>query len=133
MAAIWDGRYIDAVQHAENGPSDVAAAMGSVRLHAIRARALASCGEQRWARAAMAAARQAHASAVPDDLHGRMAGEFAFDAAKLCYYDALTLIDGEDPAVAARAAQAGIRLCRTVPDRRSYSCEALAAPGRRSL
>jgi hypothetical protein len=127
LAAIWDHRYLDAVQHAENGLADVKDGMGAVRLHAIRARALAAHGERQQARSAMTAARQARAGARRDELHDGMAGEFAFDDAKLCYYDALTLIDSQDPAAAARAAQTAIRLYRSVPDRsRSYGCEALA-------
>ena len=40
LAAIWDHRYADAVRHAEDGLTHVPAGTGTVRLHAIHARAL---------------------------------------------------------------------------------------------
>ncbi|HUY49826.1 MAG TPA: helix-turn-helix transcriptional regulator [Streptosporangiaceae bacterium] len=127
LAALWDHRYLDALQHIEDGLIHAPAGMGTVRLHAIRARALAAQGDHAQAAAAIAAAAMARTSAHPDDLHAGVAGEFAFDDAKLCYYEALTLADDRDPARAERAAATAIRLYQSVPARtRSYGCEALA-------
>jgi hypothetical protein len=127
LAAIWDQRFADAAQQAESGLSHVPVGMGAARLHAIHARALAACGEATSARAAIAAAEQAHANAGQDELHDGMAGEFAFDDAKLRYYESLSLLDSEDPAQAEQAAAAAIRLYEAVPVRaRSYGCTALA-------
>jgi DNA-binding XRE family transcriptional regulator len=126
LAAIWDHRYLDALQHIENGLIHAPAGMGTVRLHAIRARALAAQGDQAQAAAAITVAGKARTSAHPDDLHAGVAGEFAFDDAKLCYYEALTLADDQDPARAERAAATAIRLYQAMPPRtRSYGCEAL--------
>ena len=75
----------------------------------------------------MTAAEEARADTDQDELQGGVAGEFAFDDAKLRYYEALALLDAEDPAQAERAAAAAISLYRAVPVRdRSYGCEALA-------
>jgi len=127
LAAIWDHRYIDAIQHAENGLADIPSGMGTVRLHAIRARALAGHGDYEQARAAIVAAETARKSAQQDDLHAGVAGEFAFDEAKLRYYQSLVVIDAEDPAAAANAAGAAVRLYQAAPARaRSYGCEALS-------
>ena len=127
LAAIWDHRYLDAVRHAEDGLADVPSGMGTVRLHAIRARALAAYGDHAQARAAITAAGDARTAGGQDDLHAGVAGEFAFGDAKLSYYDALTLIDSEEPARAARAAETAIRLYQAVPARtRSYGCATLA-------
>jgi hypothetical protein len=60
-------------------------------------------------------------------VHGGLGGEFAFDDAKLAYYQALTLADDHDPATLGHAAQAAIRFYQALPARaRSYGCEALA-------
>ena len=59
----------------------------------------------------------AHADTVPDDLHGGLGGEFAFDDAKLAYYQALTLTDDHDPVALGHAAQAAIRLYQALPAR----------------
>jgi hypothetical protein len=127
LAAIWDGRHADAIQRAEDGLGDVGTGGGRVRLHAVRARALAAHGDFADARAAITAASQARAGTVPDDLHGGLGGEFAFDDAKLAYYQALTLTDDHDPVALGHAAQAAIRLYQALPARaRSYGCEALA-------
>jgi predicted negative regulator of RcsB-dependent stress response len=54
-------------------------------------------------------------------------GEFAFDEAKLAYYEAMTLLGADEPAEAERAASAAVSLYQAVPERvRSYGCEALA-------
>ncbi len=75
----------------------------------------------------MAAAGKARAGEYWDDLHDGVGGEFAFDEAKLWYYEALTLADAEDPARAEHAAAVAIGLYQAVPARaRSYGCEALA-------
>jgi len=127
LAAIWDQRFADAIQHAENGLADVPSGMGAVRLHAIRARALARHGDKAEAQAAIAAAEEARTAARQDELHAGVAGEFAFDEAKLRYYQSLVVIDAEDPEGAAKAAGAAIRLYQAAPARaRSYGCEALA-------
>lgn len=127
LAAIWDSRHADAIQHAEEGLADVGAGGGRVRLHAIRARALAACGDFAQAGAAITAAAQARAGIVPDDLQVGLGGEFAFDDAKLAYYQALTLADDHDPVALGHAARAAIRLYQALPTRaRSYGCEALA-------
>jgi tetratricopeptide (TPR) repeat protein len=127
LAAIWDERYADAAQHAENGLHHVPDGTGAVRLHAISARALATIGDRAAARAAIKAAEEARADADNDELHDGIAGEFAFDEPKLRYYEALSLLDSEDPAQAEQAAAAAISLYQAVPVRsRSYGCEALA-------
>jgi hypothetical protein len=127
LAAIWDQRYPDAVRHAEDGLIHAPAGMGTVRLHAINARALAACSDRAQARAAMTAAENARAEACQDELHDGVAGEFAFGDAKLSYYQALTLLDVEDPAQAEHAAAAAIGSYQAVPARvRSYGCAALA-------
>jgi len=127
LAAIWDHRYADAVRHAEDGLSQVPAGTGTVRLHAIHARALAAHGDCAQARAAITAAGRARAGGHRDELHDGIAGEFAFDDAKLSYYQALSLVDTEDPAGAGHAAAAAISLYQAVPARaRSYGCAALA-------
>jgi tetratricopeptide (TPR) repeat protein len=127
LAAIWDQRYADAARHAEDGLTHLAAGTGAVRIHAIHARALAVLGERTHARAAMTAAEKAHAEADPDDLHDTIAGEFAFDDAKLRYYEALSLLDSDDPDRASQAAAAAISLYEAIPERdRSYGCTALA-------
>jgi transcriptional regulator with XRE-family HTH domain len=127
LAAIWDQRYRDAVRHAEDGLAHVPAGMGAVRMHAIHARALAALGERAQAEAAMTAAEKARADADRDELHDVIGGEFAFDDAKLRYYEAISLLDSEDPAQAERAAAAAIHLYEAVPVRdRSYGCAALA-------
>src|SRR5262249_1668692 len=56
LAAIWDHRYADAAQHAEDGLSHLPAGAGAARLHAIRARALAGHHDFAQARAALNAA-----------------------------------------------------------------------------
>jgi hypothetical protein len=103
--------------------------MGASRIHAIHARALAACGDAAAARAAMTAAEKARADADAgrDELHDSVGGEFAFDAAKLPYYQALALLDSGDPAGAEQAAAEAIALYEAVPVRdRSYGCAALA-------
>lgn len=127
LAALWDHRYLDAIHHAENGLTDIPAGMGTIRLHAIRARALAESGDRAQATAALTTADKARDDTQPDDLHHGLAGEFTFSNAKLHYYKSLVLIDNEDPAQAAQAAAAAIRLYQSAPARnRSYGCEALA-------
>lgn len=127
LAAIWDQRHLDAVRHAEDGLACVPAGAGTVRLHAIRARALAAHGDYARARAAMTAAGKARVDTHGDELHDGVAGEFAFDDAKLHYYRALTLNDACDPDAAERAAAAAVSLYHAVPARaRSYGCDALA-------
>lgn len=127
LAAIWDARYADAAQHAENGLHHVPDGTGAVRLHAISARALAAMGNRAPARAAMKAAEKARANAEHEELHDGVAGEFAFDDAKLRYYEALSLLNSEEPAQAEHAAVAAVSLYQAVPVRvRSYGCEALA-------
>jgi len=127
LAAIWDQRHLDAERHAHDGLMNTPAGMGAVRLHAIRARALAALGDGDQARAAMKAAEKARANADHDELHDGIAGEFAFDHAKLRYYEALSLLDFEHPSEAGQAAQAAIVLYEAVPARaRSYGCAALA-------
>src|SRR5258708_14334076 len=62
-----------------------------------------------------------------DELHDGIAGEFAFSNAKLCYYDALTLVEGNDPTRAEEAAEGAITLYQNGPAMaRSYGCEVLA-------
>lgn len=96
-------------------------------MHAIHARALAGLGEPVQARAASTAGEKAREDADGDELHDGVGGEFAFDEAKLRYYEAISLLDSEDPAEAERAAAAAIRLYDAVPVRdRSYGCAALA-------
>jgi hypothetical protein len=127
LAAIWDQRYADAAQLAEDGLSHLPAGMGAARLHAIRARALAGHHDFAEARAALKAADQASNGPRPDQLHNGIAGEFAFDAAKLQYYKALVLTSAGYPAHAETAAAAAVGLYQAAPDRaRSYGCEALA-------
>jgi len=127
LAALWDHRYLDAARHIENGLVHLPAGAGAVRLHAIHARALAAHGEPAHAATAMTAAGKARAGGSWDELHDGVGGEFAFDEAKLWYYQALTLADAEDPAKAEHAAAGAIRLYRAVPARaRSYGCDALA-------
>ena len=91
LAAIWDQRFADAVRHAEDGLLYVPTGMGAARIHAIYARALAASGDAVAVRAAMTAAEKARADADAgqDELHDGIGGEFAFDAAKLRYYQAL--------------------------------------------
>jgi hypothetical protein len=75
----------------------------------------------------MTAAENARAEARQDELHDGVAGEFAFGDAKLSYYQALTLLDVEDPAQAEHAAAAAIDAYQATPARvRSYGCAALA-------
>jgi hypothetical protein len=110
--------------HVQAGRSATAT---GVRLHAIHARALAAHGDSAQARAAMAAAGKARTGAHRDELHDGVAGEFAFDDAKLYYYEALTPNDADDPVHAEHAAAVAISLYQAVPARaRSYGCEALA-------
>jgi hypothetical protein len=91
LAAIWDHRYLDAIRHVGDGLAHMPAGAGTVRLHAIHARALAAHGERGQAAAAMTAAGNARGGAPWDELHDGVGGEFAFDDAKLWYYEALTL------------------------------------------
>jgi DNA-binding XRE family transcriptional regulator len=127
LAALWDHRYFDAARHVEDGLVQLSAGAGAVRLHAIHARALAAHGEPAQAATAMRDAGMIRASESRDELHDGVGGEFAFDEAKLWYYQALTLADAEDPARAEHAAAVAIRLYQAVPARaRSYGCEALA-------
>lgn len=127
LAAIWDERYAEAAQHAENGLHHVQDGTGAVRLHAISARALAAIGDRASARAAVKATEKARANAEGDELHDGIAGEFSFDDAKLRYYEALALLDSEEPAQATQAAAAAITLYQALPARvRSYGCQALA-------
>jgi len=127
LAAIWEHRYPDAAQYAQDGLTHLPAGMGAARLHAIHARALSAHGDQAQARAALKAAANARADTYRDELHDGVAGEFAFDDAKLWYYHALTYVDAGNPAKAEGAAAAAIRLYQAAPVRlRSYGCEALA-------
>jgi hypothetical protein len=127
LAAIWDHRYTDAAQYAEDGLSHLAAGMGAARLQAIRARALAGHGDFAQARAAIKAAADASSGQQADQLHNGIAGEFTFDIAKLRYYEALVLTRSGYPADAAAAAAAAVRLYQAAPGQaRSYGCEALA-------
>jgi tetratricopeptide (TPR) repeat protein len=129
LAAIWDQRFADAVRHAEDGLLYVPAGVGAARINAIHARALAACGDARAARTAMTAAEKARADADAghDELQDSVGGEFAFDAAKLRYYQALALLDSGDPAGAEQAAAEAIALYEAVSVRdRSYGCAALA-------
>src|SRR5258708_30666066 len=99
--------------------------MGAGGVHAIGARALGALGDRAQARAAMKAAEKARATADHDELHDGVAGELAFDDAKLRYYEALSLLDSEDPAQPEQAATAAIRLYEAIPRRaRSYGCAA---------
>jgi DNA-binding XRE family transcriptional regulator/tetratricopeptide (TPR) repeat protein len=128
LAAIWDRRYADAVQYAEDGLSHLPAGNGAVRLHAIRACALAGHRDFRQARAALKAADDASTgSQQADQLHDGIAGEFAFGTAKLRYYEALVLAPAGYPADAEASAAAAITLYQAAGrDARSYGCEALA-------
>ena len=127
LAAIWDHRYADAAQYAEDGLTRLSTGMGAARLHAIQARALAEHHEFREARAALTAATEASTSTQPDQLHNGIAGEFAFGAAKLRYYEALVLNRAGYPADAETAAVAAISLYEAAPGQaRSYGCDALA-------
>lgn len=127
LAAISDHRYPDAIRHVEDGLLHASAGTGSVRLHAIHARALAAHGDRAGARAAITAAERARVDSDRDELHDGLAGEFAFDNAKLFYYRAISLVDDDDPAQAEDAAEAAITLYQAVPvQERSYGCEALA-------
>jgi transcriptional regulator with XRE-family HTH domain len=127
LAAIWDGRFADAAGHAEDGLAHVHTGMGAVRLHAIRARALAAGRDFKLARAALEAAASATSSQEPDTLHNGIAGEFAFDEAKLRYYDSLVLVAAGHPAQAEAAAASAVGMYEAVPGRsRSYGCLALA-------
>jgi Helix-turn-helix domain len=127
LAAVWDHRYLDAARYAEDGLTHLSAGAGAARLHAILARALSANGSHPQARAAITAAENAYARACQDELHNGVAGEFAFDEAKLSYYRAITFIAAEDPATAENAATAAIRRYQAAPPRaRSYGCEALA-------
>jgi len=127
LAAIWDHRYADAVSYADDGLTRLQAGMGAARLHAIRARALAGHRDFTEARAALKAASEAASSQQADPLHNGIAGEFAFGAAKLRYYEALVLTRAGYPAEAEAAARTAVSLYQTAPDMaRSYGCEALA-------
>jgi len=127
LAAIWDHRYADAAQYAEEGLNHVTSSMGAARLHAIRARALAGHHEFREARTAIGAATGASTRGQADQLHNGIAGEFAFGPAKLRYYEALVLNRAGYPADAEIAAEAAISLYQAAPDQaRSYGCDALA-------
>ncbi|HUY46050.1 MAG TPA: helix-turn-helix transcriptional regulator [Streptosporangiaceae bacterium] len=127
LAGIWDHRYADAAQYAGEGLSHLPAGMGAARLHAIRARALAGHRDFAQARAAIKAAAAASNEHQPDQLHNGIAGEFAFDTAKLRYYEALVLARAGYPADAETAAAAAVSLYQAAPDTaRSYGCEALA-------
>lgn len=127
LAAMSDDRYLDAARHAEDGLLHAPAGTGAVRLHAIRARALSAHGDRIQARVAIAAAERARDDAHRDELHDGIAGEFAFSNAKLCYYEALTLVQGRDPARAEDAAEGAITLYQNGPaTARSYGCEILA-------
>lgn len=127
LAALWDRRYLDAQRHAQDGLAYVLTGAGAARLHAILARALSANGNHAQAQAAISAAENAHTASHRDELHDGVAGEFAFDEAKLLYYRALTLVDVDDPAKAESAAAAAIDLYQAAPARaRSYGCEALA-------
>jgi tetratricopeptide (TPR) repeat protein len=75
----------------------------------------------------MTTAEKARADADRDELHDSVGGEFAFDAAKLRYYQALAMLDSGDLVEAERAAAETIALYEAVPLRdRSYGCAALA-------
>jgi hypothetical protein len=74
----------------QDGLARLPAGAGTVRLYAIHGRALAAHGERGQAAAAIEAAGKARAEALWDDLHDGVGGEFAFDDAKLWYYQALT-------------------------------------------
>jgi len=127
LAAIGDDRYLDAARHAEDGLLHAPSGTGAVRLHAIRARALSAHGDRTQAQAAIAAAERARDDAHRDELHDGITGEFAFSNAKLCYYEALTLVEGNDPTRAEDAAEGAITLYRNGPAMaRSYGCEILA-------
>ena len=127
LAAIWDHRYADAAQYAEDGLTRLPSGMGAARLHAIQARALADHHDFREARAAIKAATDASTSTQPDQLHDGIAGEFAFGPAKLRYYEALVLTRAGYPAEAETAAAAAIGLYQAAPSQtRSYGCDALA-------
>ncbi len=127
LAAIWDHRYADAAQHAEDGLSYLSAGMGAARLHAIRARALVGHHDFAQARAALKAADEASTGPQTDQLHNGIAGEFAFGTAKLRYYEALVLARAGYPTDAETAAAAAVSLYQAAPGRaRSYGCEALA-------
>lgn len=117
------------MRRADNGLLYVPAGMGAARLHAIHARAPAAGGDAVAARAAMTTAEKARADADADrdELHDGVGSEFAFDAAKLWYHQALALLDSGDPAEAEQAAAEAIALYEAVPVRdRSYGCAALA-------
>ncbi len=127
LAAIGDDRYLDARRHAEDGLLHAPAGTGAVRLHAIRARALSAHGDHTQARVAIGAAERARDNAHRDELHDGIAGEFAFSNAKLCYYEALTLVEGNDPTRAEDAAEGSISLYQNGPAMaRSFGCEILA-------
>jgi len=127
LAAIGDDRYLDATRHAEDGLLHAPAGTGAVRLHAIGARALSAYGDRTQAQAAIAAAERARDDAHQDELHDGIGGEFAFSNAKLCYYEALTLVEGNDPTRAEDAAGGAITLYQNGPAMaRSYGCEILA-------
>ncbi|MFI5064045.1 MAG: helix-turn-helix transcriptional regulator, partial [Streptosporangiales bacterium] len=121
LAAIWDHRYADAVSYADDGLTRLQAGMGAARLHAIRARALAGHRDFTEARAALKAASEAASSQQADPLHNGIAGEFAFGAAKLRYYEALVLTRAGYPAEAEAAAEAITDLLRLDPGRRISS------------
>jgi transcriptional regulator with XRE-family HTH domain len=127
LAAIWDHRNTDAAAYAEDGLRHLTGGMAAARLHAIRARALAAHHDLSEARAALQAAGDVSTTEHADQLHHGIAGEFAFDAAKLRYYEALVLNRAGYPADAETAAATAVTLYQAAPGQaRSYGCDALA-------
>jgi tetratricopeptide (TPR) repeat protein len=127
ITAIWTGRYGEAIKAANDGLSYLRSGPGAARLHLIKGRALAE-SDAAAAREALIRADAVRCEQTADELGDDLGGEFAFEAAKQCYYQALTYTVLRDFEEAEQAATTAVELYRDGPaERRSYGCEALAA------
>lgn len=128
--ALWDRRYGDAVEYAEDGVTHLPAGSGAARLHMLRARALAMLGREQEAVEALRAADEARHRAGPgesrDELHDEVGGEFAFPPAKQHYYAAVARLHLRHIPEAIEEGHRALALyAEDDGHHRSYGCEAM--------
>jgi hypothetical protein len=143
--ALWDRRYGDAVEYAEDGVRHLPYGSGAARLHMLRARALAVLAREEEAVEALRAADEARHRAGPgtpgephsgqysgphsgprDELHDGVGGEFAFRPAKHHYYASVARLHLGHISEAIEEGRRALELYATEDEQhRSYGCEAM--------
>lgn len=132
LIAYWDGRVRRAAELATDGLARRPVGGDAVRLHALRARALAGAGDAPAGLEALQLAEEAHEQGGDQDDVGQepLGGVFAFDPAKRLAYAGTTLLAMGRAGVLPRAVEQSTRALaayRQGPDRDRSSGDIQAA------